>query len=1266
MCGLIVVALLAGATWNVHAVLPGDSLAPAGSAGPFDWENLVFQSQRDGNWEIYLAEGGGANPIRLTSDPDSDVQPRLNSGCTRIVFASDRSGNYEIYAMNLDGSMLARLTTSPGDDLEPAWSPDGTRIAFESMRDGQSEVYVMNADGSGQTRLTTQVGYDGQPAWSPDGARLVFTSARSGEYNIWIMNADGSAPELFDSAPDSHRPAWSPDGQIIAFDADEDQDGEQEIVRVWIGGEAERVVLETEPAYNSWVRGWSHDSRYLAYTLVVIDGNVWTEAYMYALETGSTNRIRLGDGIQDWHPSWGTLDADSPVSSVDPLPPQSPGPFTVTWSGADIGPSGLKDYDVQVRDLSGGAWTDWLVETTATSASYEGVGGQTYFFRSRARDNAGNVETWPDADDTHTRIESCPPNTTISPLPAHFAGSQLLRWSGVELCGSTLDTYDVQFRDLDGGAWTDLEVDTREVLARVAGLPGHRYGWRSRGVDTAYNAEPWPPGDGDTTATVYAWSVTGQATDNAGRPVAGPAVTTTPPADYAESSLDGAYGAYLLAPAPSFVASWSKTGYAALPATPLSGTLPAQIDVVLPPADDVVQNGGFESGSLDAWTASGAYPPVISSPSNTGAHAVRLGAVPAGFGPVVSIGAIADWNDDPQFAIDGEGRIHVVWNGGGEIWYTQRAKDGSWSAEENVSNTAGASESPRVAVDLSGTVHVAWSDDTTGNDEIYYRQRAAGGPWQQVENASNSPLVSWLKDMAVDARGVVHTLWVDPGFGGGYSSIYTRRDIDGAWSAPLVLASGASQDPQRLLAEENGIVHAIWSNTYNVNYARSGGNGSWAHYQRLSEPYGYGRDPELVIDAQGGAHAVWREDGAGSTTLVGYAGMASDGTWSTAEPVWSWSGGVYEPHVGVDSATGIVHAIWTANLNYDEGDLYHAWRASDGTWSAPEKLTNGSGQPIEASLRVDARGTAHAVWRYEEQYSSDLFYAQRPRGGSWSAPQELSNTASEDARHQLVLDGDGGVHVIWLGGDGGTHVNYTGPAPASADGESVLSQAVPVAADGRPQTLSFLYQLHGASEVAGTNLHVELNDGLATTTLLSTAAERQDWTHFWADLTPWAGETVTLTFRVHEGSGHPYAWAYLDEVSAGSTYPDVWVGHKDASAEPGSQVALEITYGNRGAAPAEGVRLSAALPPELTFLAASLPPSTTVPILTWELGALPAASGPYTLVITAAVAGGTPAPAPLTDTVAITTTSVELEIENNTATGVIAVKWQFYLPLIVK
>src|SRR5205807_7753777 len=90
----------------------------------------------------------------------------------KIVFQTNRDGNAEIYTMNGDGTGRVNLTRNPAEDIQPRWSPDGKRIVYTSNRTGHDEIYSMNADGSGVSQLTFMAGINRRPSWTPAGQIL--------------------------------------------------------------------------------------------------------------------------------------------------------------------------------------------------------------------------------------------------------------------------------------------------------------------------------------------------------------------------------------------------------------------------------------------------------------------------------------------------------------------------------------------------------------------------------------------------------------------------------------------------------------------------------------------------------------------------------------------------------------------------------------------------------------------------------------------------------------------------------------------------------------------------------------------------------------------------------------------------------------------------------------------------------------------------------------------------------------------------------------
>lgn len=167
------------------------------------------------------------NPIRLTNV--QDIYPMLSPDGKRLAFQSNRTGNWQIYVMDTDGKNLAQLTSNKANDGAPIWSPDGSRILFVSDRDGtHHEIYVMKSDGSDTKRLTNTAGESSHPKWSPDGKRIIFNSARATPdlkaewsrqvHEIFTMNADGSdVRQVSNLKTVSTYPSFSPDGRKIVF-----------------------------------------------------------------------------------------------------------------------------------------------------------------------------------------------------------------------------------------------------------------------------------------------------------------------------------------------------------------------------------------------------------------------------------------------------------------------------------------------------------------------------------------------------------------------------------------------------------------------------------------------------------------------------------------------------------------------------------------------------------------------------------------------------------------------------------------------------------------------------------------------------------------------------------------------------------------------------------------------------------------------------------------------------------------------------------------
>lgn len=179
-----------------------------------------------------------------------------------VVFSSMMTGNEEIWSAAGDESSLRQLTNNTSEDTFPVVSSDNKFIFFSANRTGSMQIWRMNLDGSNQTQITRNEG--GIPVFvSLDGTWVYYRSTL--RKTLWrISTGNGEEQLVLDKRSSVF--AVSPDGQQAAI-AELAKEGNTLTIVSLENGKVIKSFNFADLTANLTGLVWSHDGKYLAYTL---------------------------------------------------------------------------------------------------------------------------------------------------------------------------------------------------------------------------------------------------------------------------------------------------------------------------------------------------------------------------------------------------------------------------------------------------------------------------------------------------------------------------------------------------------------------------------------------------------------------------------------------------------------------------------------------------------------------------------------------------------------------------------------------------------------------------------------------------------------------------------------------------------------------------------------------------------------------------------------------------------------------------------------
>jgi Tol biopolymer transport system component len=290
---------------------------------------IVYETFNNNNWELFMVNADGSNPVNLTKTPDkNELYPRVSPDGKKVCFVSDEgegdSKIRNVYYMNIDGTKRVKIADNGRD---PCWSSDGKAIAYLK---GEFEKFTyLDYASKGlfiydlKTRKTKQhpnkdLHHLYNICWSPDGKWFVATVHGGMGYDHAILAFEANGNGVFNLEIGGCRPDISPDGKKIAWGrsdwelsvGDLDFSASQPKVK-----NQRDVVISAEPIKIYHI-DWSPDGKYVTFSrgpnketmgfapeMIGIKAEGWNICVADATATNKWTAI-TSDGNSNKEPDW--------------------------------------------------------------------------------------------------------------------------------------------------------------------------------------------------------------------------------------------------------------------------------------------------------------------------------------------------------------------------------------------------------------------------------------------------------------------------------------------------------------------------------------------------------------------------------------------------------------------------------------------------------------------------------------------------------------------------------------------------------------------------------------------------------------------------------------------------------------------------------------------------------------------------------------------------------------------------------------------------
>jgi hypothetical protein len=345
------------------------------------------------------------------------------------------------------------------------------------------------------------------------------------------------------------------------------------------------------------------------------------------------------------------------------------------------------------------------------------------------------------------------------------------------------------------------------------------------------------------------------------------------------------------------------------------------------------------------------------------------------------------------------------------------------SSSQNLSNNPGNSTDARVA-EHGNNVYVVWTDDTTGNEDIYFKRSIDNGTtFGSTENLSNNPGNSTDARVAEHGNNV-YVAWTDDTTGNG--DIYFKRSIDnGTTFAEIenlsINSTSPSTGPEVSAVGKN--VYVVWqdmvSGSNEIFYRHSNDTGEkFRGVSELSKTRSVDGESALyprISAVANNVYVVWqdevsgrneiflRESNDGGNKFSGIKNLSRNNTGDSITP-------------RIASSGNNVYVVWT---DYQPGKAQIFARASAdnaGKFGGIKNVSWSSGSAYDPQIAVGGNGSLYVLWEDTSfrDFTFDLILrASTDMANTFQDKVNLGRYVGEISDYGQIVANGNNVFVVW-------------------------------------------------------------------------------------------------------------------------------------------------------------------------------------------------------------------------------------------------------------